>query len=295
MKPPKHKPKSTPRKKKGVPTPPANFRLAVLAKRLLTDMDAFHRSINWTEWWEEFFSKVASDGQYFYPSVAKFAIVKAPGAAGVNQREFINWYLGPVNDNDPLAQHFMFVKGKPLGWIEKRRSGGWWTPESMKALNRDIKCQINALDAMRAAGNGIVLSAFASIGLLLTKLDESFHGEFFIPGLELEDNIKRAEKYIGLRQRLLNMLGQAQDIYAKSHGINYSDMSGFAQLIAASALARTASGDGAKDRYQQVLDQLHSVALEKSALYGLPLPADMQSKVIESKPVEDDKPKGKIN
>jgi hypothetical protein len=250
----------------------------------VTDIRKFHRSVNWAEWWEEYYTKIDKSGRPFYKSIDQFAASKAGNA---KQREFIVWYLGP--DNNDEAEEKKYFGLKPQDWKKKRDTGGWFTESNLRALSKTIRSQMGALEALRQSGNDVTLNFVQRIGKLAEKVDEAFRGEFFVDDLSLTDNMRRAEAYLNFHKQLLGMLGQAQDLYAKSHGINFSDMQGFASLIAASAAAAAQRHDGGHvSRENRVIQQLTQMMLVKAAERKLPLPDEMHDKIVDVMAEEDD-------
>lgn len=258
--------------------------------KTLTDMASFHRLTNWADLWEQWYLDLDTSGRPKYKRIYDFA--NATGKSPT-QRKFLAWYLGPTEPpNEVLAERWPFVK--PLDWKKKRETGGWYTDASLKVMTLSIRSRMDALEALREAGNSITLNSVARIEQLAQRLDEAFQGRFFVDGLSMPENYGRARAYLDLHQQLLNLMALAQDLYAKAHGINYADMSGFADLIAASALAAQRSGVKERSKVEVALEQMISMALVKSANYELPLPDDVQKKIIDMAP-EPDQPKKKVH
>jgi hypothetical protein len=243
--------------------------------RTIDDMQRYYRSLDLASLWQDFYAKINKGGRPLYTSARMLA-----RAVGENdkQREFLGYLLGPKSGDVDLAKQFTFVE--PLDFDQKRDKGGWFTEDSLKAHAKVIRDQINALDALRSAGNGITLHSFVRMEKLAQQLDEDFSGKFFVDGATLKENEQRAQLYIALHDRLLHMIGYAQDIYAKSHGINFADMSGFEKLLAAQALMIGAGQAAKESRTEKVLTSIVEMVLEKGARHGLDLPASVTGKVI---------------
>jgi hypothetical protein len=255
------------------------------AKKALTDMAVFFRHTNWLELWERWNTEIIPDGTFAHKTVKIFAHKIAKSQ---QQKEFLNWYLGPKIENDSRNQDYPFVQG-PVDWQQKRDNGCWWSDEAMRTMNKAITVHSNALDALRHSGNQVVLHSFTSIKVLFQKLDEAFNGQFFAEGLTFEQNMHRANAYLSLRTKLVGLMERTQAAYARAHGINFDDMNGFAQIVAASALVAEKVSGSKQNRFDQVLAQLHTVALEKSSKMGLPVPDEINDKIIDIVPITPNK------
>ena len=66
------------------------------------------------------------------------------------------------------------------------------------------------------------------------------------------------------------MKGQAQELYAKSHGVNFEDMQGLTVLMQAATMS--AAGAEGTDRGRQALSAVVEMALRKGQKYDLELP-----------------------
>jgi len=243
--------------------------------RTLDDMQRFYRTLDLAGLWEEFYASIGSSGRPLYNTVRQFAKAKA---VNEKQLEFLLWLFGPEGA-DPQAD-LLYPFAKPLDFEKKRASGGWFTDEALKAHSREIAREISALDALRMAGNGITINSLVRMENLARRLDEDFGGRFFVEGLSMKQNLERASEYVSLHARLLNMIAQAQDIYAKSHGINFADMSGFERLLAAQAMTLAASSNARESRAFQAIHDITEMTLEKAAKHGFELPSEITNKIV---------------
>lgn len=253
----------------------AHHRKPVVPRDLgLNDMRRFHRGLDLAVLWEEFQNTVDASGRLRFKTSRQLAL-----KIGVNdkQKEFLTWLLGPGDAQGNLLYPF----AKPVDFDGKRAQGGWFSEDKLRAQSKAICREINALEAMRAAGNGIIVNSLARMESLSRRLDEEFGGSFFADGLSAKENRERALLYVQLHERLLLMLGRAQDLYAKSHGINFADMSGFERLIAAQAMIAASSSGMRESRVGKVLKQIVEAALDKSVKYAIPLPADVEQCIVE--------------
>lgn len=249
--------------------------LKVPKDRAQGDMQRFYRSLDLAALWTTFYVSIGPSGRPQFTSAKQYA---RHVATNDKQYEFLAWLFGPGGDSE-LDKLYDFA-GPALNFEDKRKTGGWFTEENLKEHSRDIRNKINALEALRSAGNGITIHSLARMERLAKQLDEDFGGRFLVEGLSLKDNMLRARTYLMMHDKLLNLIGYAQDIYAKSHGINFQDMSGFERLIAAQSLVLASGGDRKHERVSNVLSKIVDMALEKSAKHGLPLPADVESTVV---------------
>lgn len=248
-------------------------------------MRRFYRSLDLSALFETFADSMTSTGHYRYPTAYQLAISK-----GVNQeqKDFLIYLLGPDPGDPDLALRFAGIQ--PLDFDKKRKTGKWFTSENVRAHSEAIRREINALDALREAGNRITVNSLVRMENLARQLDADFGGRFFVDGLSHEENMRRAKTYIDLHTRLLHLIGEAQDIYAKSHGINFADMSGFERLLAAQALTLAAQHGGHESKAGQVLDKIVQMTLEKHAEHKIPLPATIENVVVmDGKPIKKDK------
>lgn len=255
-------------KKKTVPAVPKN--------RTLDDMQRFYRTLDLAELWQDFFVSIDSSGRPKYKSARHFARHLAEND---KQREFLTWLFGPAKDSDPQMD-LLYPFAKPLDFDYKRETGGWYTEENLRTHSKAIREELNALEALRAAGNGITLNSLSRMENMARQLDKDFGGRFMVDGLSMKENMVRARFYVMLQERLLKMIGYAQDIYAKSHGINFQDMSGFERLLAANAITTAAVNTASNSRVSKVLNTIVEMALEKAVTHGLPLPKDVTDKVV---------------
>lgn len=238
------------------------------------DTRAFYGSLDFAVLWDDFYLSVKANGYPKYGSIRNFV-----GRQLWNDphKDFMYWLLGPAEPRD-IAYETKYPWALPQDWEEKRRTGGWYTEESLRAFGKGIRDKIDALESLRAAGNGVTVNSLLRIERLMQQLDRDFQGRFFVDELDLKGNADRATLYIRLQERLLNMLDKAQDIYAKSHGINFHDMSGFEQLLAANLLTKHADANQSKGR--QVMEQFIDMTLEKSMKYNTPLPDGLKETTL---------------
>jgi len=255
------------KRKRGVPKNRTNY-----------DMQRYYKSLDLAALWADFYVSISPSGLPKYKSSKQFA-----RAVGENdqQVEFLIWLFGPDGDAEANA---LFPYAKPLDFDSKRSTKGWFTEDNLRAYSKEVRGQLNALEALRTAGNGITINSLARMEKLARQLDQDFGGTFFVDGLSFKENLARGRVYLMMHEKLLRMIGEAQDIYAKSHGINFQDMSGFERLVAAQALALSASATVKTSRSENVLAALVQLVMEKGAKHGLAIPGDVAKMVIDAPP-----------
>lgn len=248
-------------------------------------VQTFYRYANWAELWDKWYLSINERGTYKYRSILAFA--KAV-VSNREQRLFLEWFLGPKDSTNEYQQEqieagkkkYYFVGGGPQDWFSKRENHGWYTKENIRLLSKSITQRGNALEKMAAAGDEITLQAFLGSSNLLEKLDQTFQGRFFIDELNWDQNLKRAQKYIELRDQLLSQLDRTQKLYALAHGVNYDDMEGFSHFVAAT-LTLSAGGAEKQTGMEKLLSSLTQMTLTKAAKHQIKLPGEIENKVID--------------
>lgn len=212
------------------------------------NMRTYFQSIDWAAWWAEWYLEVEEQCRPRWRALWPF--VKSRTAVR-SQQEFLMWYLGPEEEN-VKTEYYRHIAPKPVDWVKRRSSGGWFNETNLKAMGADITRRMNALDALRESGNKFGLQFLSRAAMLAQKIDETFRGEFFVPGLSPKENQARAETYMALHERVLSYYASAQDLYAKSHGINFDDMAGLVKLMEAATIgASITAGMESKETPQQ--------------------------------------------
>jgi hypothetical protein len=231
-----------------------------------TDMRMFFRSTDWAGLWEEWFLSILPNGRYRYYTIKAFAAEKAES---LEQYRFLKWYLGPDTEEPPAWKG---IHAKPQGWVEKRRTGGWFAPENLQKFEVEIRRRVNALDALREAGS-ITLHSLVRAEQMAQQIDRAFHGQMFADGQEFKANLQRAQSYIRLQERVQNLKANAQEMYAKSHGVNFDDMSGLVALMSAAAMSGAARVEG-PTREEAAVAAVVRMAMAKASMYNLEIPGE---------------------
>ena len=254
------------------------------------DIRVWFRTLDWSVLWDKFNNSIDAEGKYEYPSIQSFA---KSITTNKYYRAFLHWYLGPVpEDGEPGESKWSdWCKGGPQGWRRKRATGGWYLAANMRAMTHDIRRRVNALEALREAGNGVTLQSLIRAGQLAEELDAGFKGRMFLDSISFEGNVQRAQQYIALHAQILQLQEKAQELYAKSHGVNFDDMAGLAQLMQAAALNGALKGDDANSREKTALTAFVNMALQKSQKYAMDLPPGAVEVVAEAVTEADVNPK----
>ncbi len=263
---------------------------AVSPKRqdsVLRNMPMFHRMTNWAELWDEWYLAVDRNGGPKYKYLSVFIEAKAKNEA---QHDFMAWFLGPKPKDDEEESPYKWCSMGPQNWVEKRKTGGWFTDSSISTMGKEIRRRMTALEALREAGNGITLHSLVRAEQLAQELDRSFHGKIFLDGDSFDKNVKRARTYLELHSQILSMKEKAQDLYAKSHGVNFEDMSGLTVLVQAANLSGGSIDEGG-NRNKAALSAVVEMAMKKSQMYDLELPPG-SVEVITDAVTKVDKKKG---
>jgi hypothetical protein len=239
-------------------------------------MREFHKSLDFSELWQEFYLGLKPSGTPKYQSIYSF-VNQQPHWTPI-QKDFMHWLLGPP---EPVDEAMVIKYGswyEPQNWDQKKADGGWYSEKALREYGKSVRDKIDALESLRAAGNGVVVNSVMRVERLMQQLDKEFAGHFFADKLSAKANAERATLYVRLHKQLLDMLDHAQDIYAKSHGINFNDMTGFERLLAAQLITRNA--DANVDNGRKVLEKLIDMTLEKSVKYDTPMPEGVKETAL---------------
>lgn len=254
-----------------------------LRDRTKTDMRAYHRVIDWAEWWEEFYLAVKENGTPKYKSYRSFAKAKATNDL---QRDFIEYIIGPPGIFESVPPSWETYK--PMDWDEKRESGGWYSDKSLQKLTSEVQKHATALEALAEIGHKFTLRSLMRFERLAQQLDAEFKGRFFVDGLSYGENLQRADKYLQLHKEILRLQSDAQDMYARAHGVNYS-IDGFQTLLMG---MRMTSGDNPEqNRVGKVVNKIIEMTLTKSTTHDVPLPESMTNAIVAI----DQPKKSKVN
>ena len=244
---------------------------------VVQDLKSWFNSIDWAQWWKEFDLSVDDKNRPIYKNVRGFVEEKAESQ---EQREFLFWYLGPPDDQNPKNQKYAHIAPASVGWMDKRSNGGWFHEKGKRALKAEVTKRITALDALRESGNRYCIHFLLRADELAQRIDEFFHGSPCIPGLSFDANLYRAQEYIKLQASLLRYYEKAQELYAKSHGIVFDDLAGLVKLMEAQAMSAAAADIKGEHKtpLQAAVQEFVQVAMAKASRYpnvaGL-LPGDV--------------------
>jgi len=242
--------------------------------KTLDDMRAFHNSISWTEWWEDFFLGIDDRGHFKYCHIGAFSTYKARNDA---QRRYLQWYLGPDTDEpNPL-----YPWARPQNWIAKRISGGWYSDKSVKAFAQSIQARVLSLEAIRESGDKLILTSWTRIKMLDDQIDASFNGRLMLDNLSDEDNERRTKLYLELKSKVLSLQERYFNLYTKANGINFDDQ-GLGDILASAVIKAKQIGEVAeRSRTSIVVEKLIDNVLDKSHRFGVALPDDVTRTIID--------------
>lgn len=255
----------------------------------LVDMRVFFRTIDWSLWWEEWALSVDEEGKPKYKTIRSFA---KSHTKTFKQRKLIEWYLGRVDPEHTEYRMYSWISTGPVDWAEKRRTGGWCTPASMRVFNEDIERRLLGLDAMRAAGNRYTLNSWCRAEQLCTEIDKFFM-QPWLPGLSYEQNVARMNTYMAMQEKALVLKEKAQDMYAKCHGIDFSDLQGVVQLMQSAVTTQLQTGGTELTADKKAIKSLVEMVVSKAHRYQLPLPEGAEQTIIEATAEVEDMPKSK--
>jgi hypothetical protein len=252
--------------------------------RILTDMRRYFRYTDWASMWTEWYQSVGEDGRRKYRTVYQFVKEKAESK---EQFSFLAWYLGPKPFDDEKDEHqkkYSFVPDGPEDWVKRRNENGWYTSKNLEKFTAEIRRRDNVLDAMQEAGRTVTLSSIARAEKLAQRIDQYFQGEPLLEGASLAENTSRAGFYLRLQRDVMGLQERAFNLFAKSHGVNFEDMSGLVHLMTASAMAASVRQSEGKEisREQAAVKSIVEMTLAKSSRYQLPIPKDAEDKIVEA-------------
>lgn len=275
-------PKPVVKKKKAIAPCGVSYYYTGMTDKMLVNMRFYFSHTDWARMWEEWYLGVDQSGGARYPTLSSFINAKAESK---EQAEFLWFYLGPKDkDSEKEQVKYSFATEGPVDWVKRRQTGGWFTGDNIRRISSEISRRMNGLEALQEAGNRVTLHSLVRAGQLARQIDEDFKGVFFLPGLSFGANEARARLYLELQEKALQLQAKAQDLYAKSHGINFDDMAGLERLYAATAMAaqqRAIEGGVVETRENKVLKSLTEMMLVKHQRYQLPLPPDVEEKIVD--------------
>jgi hypothetical protein len=266
-------------KKKPQPVSTAHY------PRSLTDIKLFFRNINWAEWWEDWYTSLNEHGGYRYQKLRDFIRARAKSE---EQRRFLFWYLGEEDEQDSHERSVYPFATCPQDWLRRRAQSGYLSETNLIKFGAEIRRRMGALAALKEVGDRVILNSLARAEKMAQQLDEEMGGRLFLPQLSAEGNAARAQLYLGLHGKLLNHKKQAQDMYARAHGVNFDDMAGLMSLMQASVISSTPDR---QDPRQRALQAMSDLMVEKATRLKLPLPEDAEAIIVDASEVVEQKKK----
>lgn len=242
----------------------------------------FFRYTNWRAMWEEWYYGVDAKNNWVYKTIRQFAVHNSKSKT---QFRFLVWYLGPdLGEGTP--EEYDFIKTGPVDWLDKRNNGGWFTKDNLKQVRHEITKRSSAIDRLAEVGNLTSLTHVLRAEELAVSIDNYFRGAMCIPGLTMKEQVERMNTYLEFQERLLNYAEKAQNVYAKSQGIDMNNLDGVMQIILAPVLQQAAQqtnlvGGDIGGRDSRVISKLVDMVVSKADRYNLKLPKPFEDKIIE--------------
>jgi hypothetical protein len=246
-------------------------------------MRVYFESQNWAELWEEFYLELNQNGFPKYQTLHQFAKEKARNNLQYN---FLMWYLGPDTVNvmgEKDGGAWSFVDG-PQHWLERRQNKGWVNKQSEEKYAALVASKIGALDKLEEVGSQVLFKNMQKALHMSDMIDEQFSPGIMLPNFNDRRNADRARLYLELQAKAHKLAIMNFEAYASSLGINVNQMDGLTQMLAGALIGKMTSTEEKKDGVQSVLKSIVESAMMKSHTYGLPLPDDINKKLIEARP-----------
>lgn len=241
----------------------------------------FYHNVEWHLLWEEWAQAVDIQGWRKYRSLD--SLCKANSQTR-EQYQFLRWYLGPIipDEDDYLQKRYWWCPAGPQDWQAKRENGSWYTRDSLSKFALEVTRRVNALEAVREAGNQFTLSSLVRAEKLAQSIDNYFNGVIASQSLGLKDNMSRANAYLDLQIRVQEFKAMAFNLYAKSHGIDFSDMHSFMEIMSSASLATGSNPNTLSGRTELAVHEIVRMSMAKAGAYKIPLPKEMSDIVIDT-------------
>ena len=241
-------------------------------KRELTLKEYFD-SIDFAEWWEEFATSFQKNGTFKYPTVYSFTKSKAKSK---RHKDFLWWVLGPKVElhKDEVIGHKEFESFPQYDWADKREIGFWYSSKNTEAIKKEAQRSFSAMDEVRAIGK-LNLDDVGRLKTVIDQLDREYAGQLQLSNLSAKENILRVETYISLRSKFQDLLHRAQVMYAKTRGVDMSQLDSLLAITGSSILgtiAGKAQDDPAQTKKLGIIDSLNQMMLSKANAYRMDLP-----------------------
>jgi len=239
------------------------------------------QSLDLQEWWDEFAHSHKRNGTQTYPTVWSFVKKKAKVKW---QRDFLYWLLGPIAEGESPYPGIT-----QLDFNGKRERGFWHSSTNIENFKKEVNAKASSFQRIQSAGNSL-LEDLARLGELQKKIDNEYGGALHLPDNTVEENHARVSMYMSLTQQLMTMKQALLHTYAKTQGMDMSQLSNFINLFASGMGRQVAAQLGfgeaetaekEETTFHKVLNQFSEMTLRKSAQMGLPLPAEMETAAVE--------------
>ena len=261
------------------------------------------------DWWDEFNTRLDSNGRLYYRTLVKFA--KEKGKTRTEQ-ELILEMIGPRPELSPGRK---MLRVPWLGDWQKRRDNGFWAPKQRShfhELAKTLREKVAGWEKIQAAAP-LLLVEWAKLEREEEELMELFGGRQF----DLEQsptgdvNRKRFETYWAYKSKILERKYEVFHEFMKANGVNPDNP---VQMFQVNAMAaQFNSPGGIMDEGMAVLDDpAFNTGLQKEGVeilkvakslalhartYNLPLPKTLSDPTTPPQPepaVEVQKGNGKV-
>lgn len=245
-----------------------------MAKKRETTIRAlqqFVSSVNWNEWWEEFFTAKNPNGTFVYVTSWDFAKKKGRNPA---EQKAIYWCIGPKPTRTDETGKEVGMPVKWLGnWDEQRATTLYYADKKIQALKKVLTERADGLEAARGVAT-VALDWMAKVDRWSQQISQAFQDALVVPGDKVDKNFSRARQFLQLQEQCQEMQTKAVGLFLRCQGLNVDDVSALAQMAAVGAKAALSGVETASNitQKEQVLKTLMSTFVEKSRIWGLSLP-----------------------
>lgn len=266
---------------------------------------AYFKQCPWDEWWTEFMTARDKTGSMVYATSWQFA--KAKSEKNPTHLSVLYRAIGPKPiDLDMKSTHqqgnrrALRDKIPYLGdWQQLRAKAYFYDNESVDSMRVVIAERLNGLEAGRGAAT-VILDYIAEYVRYNHDVDEAF-GKLVVPGIPILKQMKRAEAFLKLKDKLRAAMLELMDKYLACHGISHNGLNDLGQLVMSvsasatnSALAGTVAGTAMAGEFSPAARLLCGAIADKMRIFNMPPPTavaeEMGEAIAEERQDEDISP-----
>jgi hypothetical protein len=236
---------------------------------------SFFESVDWEAWFHDFATATVRGGAPKYTST--FAFAQANGKTRL-QRDTILYVIGP-KVNRPSSTTAPYSGLDQFEWDKRRKAGFWLGPEPLKEQIEKIVAQTDTLTELRSSAQVYLLPLIAKLAGMMDKIESSFSGQLFMPGLSTKENEARAELYMRLTDHVTTGMIRLQEAYARSLMLNISDLLG--TIAVQQHVSSKIQTEGTKSN--ATLGKIIEMMADKGQALRLPLPDADIMHVVQQK------------